>query len=176
MKTEVKANDRFWRRGNVLDIAILLLVLASVALIGYRYYQTNRPVDADELEEYQITFRAESVLPGVVDALRQGDKIYLPDGTPVGRMGYDREGQASCPVAVSEASALVRDADGNYVNATVTDGSYLDIRGVLFCDALTSEDGIVLLGGSHAVTPGQRMTVNTETVTLHLIVVEIVEN
>ena len=175
MKTELKANERFWRRGNVLDVAILLLLIAAVALIGYRYYQTNRAVDVEELDEYTLTFRAESVLPGAIEALRQGDAIYLADGTSVGRMGYDRNGQGTCPVAVSEAGALVRDADGNYVNATVTDGSYLDIQGILFCDALASEDGIVLLGGVHAVTPGQHLTVHTETVTLRLTVVDVVK-
>lgn len=176
MKTEVKTNKRFWRRGNVLDVVILLLLLAAIVSIGYRYYLANEAADADELDDYEITFRAENVLPGVVDALRAGDVIYLSDGEAMGTLGLADGAQGNAPVVTEAAETLVRDAQGNYVSVTLPDASYLDVQGIVKCQGVKDENGTLLLGGDRSVTPGQKLTVHTEKATLVLTVMSIAKD
>lgn len=157
----------------MMDIVILLLILAAIVSIGYRYYLSREAADADLSDDYAITFRAESVLPGVVNALQEGDVIYLSDGEAFGVLGSADGAQNHSPVVTEVATILTRDAQGNYVNVKLPDASYLDVQGVVECQGVENEDGTLLVGGDRSVTPGQKITVHTEKATLVLTVMSV---
>ena len=170
MKTEVKTQKRFWRRGNVLDVVILLLILAAIASIGYRYYTTTRAADADELDDYVITFRAEGVLPGVVDVLREEEALYLSGGETLGTLERIPGAMDTAPVISQPTKATLQDSQGNYVSVARPDRAYLDVEGSVSCRGLQDEQGLFLLNGNKPVTPGQMLTVYTEKATMTVLV------
>ncbi len=175
MKTEVKNTKRFWRRGNVLDLAILLILLAAICSIGYRYYAANAHANDTDGEPVQVRFTVESVLPGTADALTSGDILYWESTQQVfGALAMHPQAQGICPVSVSAASELLRDANGNYVNVFVPEGARVDWEGVLNCQGTFNEQNTFLLDGRYTVTPGQKISVYTEKVSFILTVTEIV--
>lgn len=173
MKNEVKNTKRFWRRGNVLDIAIVLLLIAALVAIGYRYYLADAATDEENMREYQVSFSVENALPSVADSLKLKDAVYFADGTKMGELTLHPSASIGQAVHTVPADSLVKDHLGNYVSVSVPDGYREDLFGVMVCHALVDENGVVRIGGETAVTPGQRMTVHTELVTLVITVTSV---
>ena len=174
MKTEVKKTKRFWHRGNVLDIAILLIVIASIVSIGYRYYQTREGVSDEQLRTAELTLTAQAVEPGVINALTQGNVVYLKNtGEVLGTLEKHPQATGSCPVEFHAASVIMTDEHGNYVQASMPDGTLLDLTAVIKSRGTVDEEGVFLLDGRYAVVPGQRISVYTERVSMVLTVTQV---
>lgn len=174
MKTEVKNPKRLWRRGNVLDIVIVLIVLASLFSIGFRYYQTNVAPGDEEFKTVRITLEAQSVRPGAVNALTQGNTVYLEgSGERLGVLLTHPAAQGTSPVASAPASVLMTDEQGNYVRLPMPDGTLFDLQAVIEAQGSFDADGVFLLQGRYPLTPGQALSVYTERVSLVLTVKQV---
>lgn len=174
MKNEVKNTRRLLRRGNVLDIVILLLVIAAVASVVFRYYQTKNSHEEQNSQTVSVSFTVEQALPGVADAVAVGDMLCLTDGATFGTLEMHKDATGSCPFAVREAHMLLQDADGNYVNAPLLGSNLVELDGVLTCTGIYDEYGSFLLGGRYSISPGQRVAVYGEKAAFVLCVTEIV--
>jgi hypothetical protein len=174
MKTEEKNTKRFWRRGNVLDIVIILLLLAAAFAIGYRYYQTVTEEKNDTLDTVMVTFEVKSAQPTIVQAIKAGDTIYL-DGanSAFGQITAHAAATDGTPFAVSAAKVTVQDENGNYVEIALPDGSLIDFVGTVSCLGFVDENGTFLLDGRTPVTPGQTIAVHTEQASFVLTVVSL---
>lgn len=75
-------NWRLFGRLNLLDVALLLIILAVTARYSYTYAQSHwlgqrRPI--------AVTFAVKAVIPVVAEALKTGDRIYdSKTGTELG--------------------------------------------------------------------------------------------
>ncbi len=173
MKAEVKNTKKIWRRGNVLDLVILLLVIAAVASVVFRYYQIQDVAQDQNSEAVYVRFQVEQALPGIADAVQAGEAVRLTDGTSFGTLEVHEGATGSCPFAVSAAQMLLKDASGQYVSATLTGTSAVDLEGVLRCTGAYDEQGVFLLGGRYSLSPGQKVAVLTEKTAFVLCVTEI---
>lgn len=173
MKNEVKSTKRLFRRGNVLDIVILLLVVAAVASVVIRYYQTANSREDKNAQTVRISFEIEQALPGIADAVAQGDTLRLTDGTAFGTLETHGDATGSCPLSVEAADILLQDADGNYVNAPLVGNGVVDLEGVLKCTGAYDEHGSFLLDGRYSISPGQRVAVLHEKAAFVLCVTDI---
>jgi hypothetical protein len=173
MKNEVKNTKRFWQRGNVLDIVILLLVLAAIASVVFRYYQTQTLAEEQNSQTVRVSFSVEQTLPGIADAMSVGDTLRLTDGTVFGRLEAHEGAMGACPFSVQAAQLLLKDASGDYVEATLDTGSLVDLEGVLECTGIYDEHGAFLLDGRYSISPGQRVAVLSEKTAFALCVTEI---
>ena len=173
MKNEVKNTKRFWRRGNVLDIAIVLLLVAALVAIGYRYYLADAATDEENMREYRVSFSVENALPSVADSLKIKAEVYFADGTKMGELTLHPAASIGQAVHATAADTLIKDDQGNYVSVTVPDGYREDIFGEMICHAVVDENGAVRIGGETVVTPGQKLTVHTELVTLVITVTSV---
>lgn len=162
MKTEVKNTKKLWRRGNVLDLVILLLVVAAIVSVVFRYYQTKSLTEEQNSEAVYVSFNVEQALPGIADAVMAADTVRLSDGTLFGTLETHKEATGSCPLAVRAAQMLLKDENGHYVSAALVGTSVVDFEGVLKCTGIYDEQGAFLLGGHRSLTPGQKITVQTE--------------
>ena len=159
----------------MLDIAIVLLLVAAVCTIGYRYYAANTGSDEADGKAVQVRFAVESVLPGTADELTIGDVLYWENTQQsIGTLVQHPEASGMCSVAINAAEELLRDANGNYVSVSVPEGGRVDLEGLLDCRGTFDEQRTFLLGGRYTLTPGQRISVYTERVTFVLTVLEIV--
>ena len=162
MKNEEKTTTRFLRRGNVLDIAIVLVLLAAVVMIGYRYYQTSKTVNTEQ-DTVSVTFRVERIRPEVIGHLQEGDTLYLiEDGATLGTLGHYRDALADEAVLHTPATILLTDGEGNYVQTEMPDSSYVDLTGVVTCHGSWGDgDSFSLVNGVRLV-PGKSLAVYTE--------------
>ncbi|MBR2620875.1 MAG: DUF4330 family protein [Clostridia bacterium] len=173
MKNEEKNTKRFWRRGNVLDIVIVLLVLAAAFAIGYRYYQTAAEKQHDTLDTVMVTFEVKSAQSAITQAIKAGDTVYLDSAdSALGQIAVHTAATDGTPFAVSAAKVLVQDESGNYVEVAVPDDSpIVDFEGTVSCLGFVDENGTFLLGGRTPITPGQTIAVHTEQTSFVLTVV-----
>ena len=175
MKTEVKNTKKIWRRGNVIDIVILLLVVAAIASVVLRYYQTQAEVQDQNARRVHVSFVVEDARPGVAEATSIGDAVDLTDGTVFGELLAHESAAGECPFAMSAAQVLLQDENGHYVNATLSGAALVDLQGVLTCTGIYDEQGAFLLGGHYSLSPGQRVAVQTERTIFVLCIAEIAE-
>ncbi len=172
MKTEVK-NTRRAFRGNLLDVVIILLLLAAVFSVGYRYYMSTQGVPDDEQRQASVTFRVESALPTLASALAYADPIYsVNSGEQIGTLVRHPSADTS-PVLSTAAALLVEDGDGSYVRVEHPSAERVDIEGVMSCRGTVTDRGVFLLEGVTELSPGQMLNVYTETTAFTLLIVDI---
>ena len=158
MKTEEKSNKRFWRRGNVLDIAIILVLVAAICVIGYRYYAANAGGDEADTRAVQIRFAVENVLPGTADALTTGDVLYWESNQQaIGTLALHPQATGTSPVAIFPSEQLLHDAGGNYVSVSSPEGARVDWEGLLNCRGSFHEQNAFLLDGRYILIKRSRI-------------------
>ena len=163
MKTEEKNSKKAWRRGNVLDIAIVLLLIAAIATIGYRYYRsTNASNDAD-LNNFVITYEVVQAPVSMIEAIQPAQPIYLQSSQT--RLG------TALDITVDQESGTIFEVTKVFGEVTNENGDpttvempYVNLVGGVFCQGTLDENGTFLLDGRTPITPGQLVTVYTETV------------
>lgn len=172
MKTELK-NTRRAVRGNLLDLVIILLLLAAIFSVGYRYYMSEQSGAGDELRQANVTFRVENTLPTLASALSHADPIYSANnGDQIGTL-VRHPSATTGPVITTSASLLLTTEDGTYVRVESPDGARVDLEGVMGCRGKMTAGGIFLLNGVTELSPGQVLTVYTEKTSFSLLVVDI---
>lgn len=151
------------RRGNVLDLFILLLLVASIIGIGYRYYTKTHPARADMLTDAEISFEIKSAVFTLPSYVKAGDVLYFEDGTVFGTVMDNSTEEENTALYVTPATVLTTDENGNYIRITYPDSSRVDCMGKLRCTGVFEEDGAFLLDGTRYITGGTALTVHTET-------------
>lgn len=174
MKTEEKSTKRASRRGNVLDIVIVLLVLAAIATVGYRYYQSAKEVENDSQKDVLVTFEVKQLLASAEDVLQAKDTLFLDStGDFFGRLQVYANASDGSIFSVSASKVTVQDENGNYVTVDNPDTSLVDVTGSAKCRGRLNDDGSFLLDGRTPITPGQTIAVHTERVSFVLTVMGI---
>ena len=167
MRTEQKATHAGAmaprRRGNVLDIVIVLLLLAAVVSIGYRYYTLSGQGKTELLSYADISFEIKDAVYSLPSYVKAGDAVYMEDGTYLGVLKDDNAGDDSTALYSEPATVIVTDEDGNMVRINYYDHSRLDCAGTLSCRGTFEADGSFLLDGTMHLTPGSAIRVHTET-------------
>ena len=172
MKTEVK-NTRRAVRGNLLDIVIILLLLAAIFSVGYRYYMSEQSTSDDELRQANVTFRVEDTVPALASSLTHADPIYSSEGgEPIGTLVRHPMAVTS-PVLTTAATVLVENGDGSYVRVERPNSDRVDIEGIMGCRGTVDERGVFLLDGITEISPGQILHVHTEKASFALLIVDI---
>jgi hypothetical protein len=174
MRTEEKNTKRTSRRGNVLDIVIVLLLLAAIATVGYRYYQSVKEVEQDAQQDVLITFEVKQLLSDAKNKIKDQETLFLDStGESFGILQKHENATEGSIFSVRAAQVTVQDENGNYVTLDHPDSSLIDVVGSVTCRGRLSEDGSFLLDGRTPITPGQTISVHTEQVSFVLTVVRI---
>jgi hypothetical protein len=174
LKGATKANGKsVLRRGNILDLLILLLLVAAIISIGYRYYTKSRPARTDELREAEIAFEIKDAIFTLPSYVKTGDTLYFEDGTVFGTVLNNSSEEENTALYVQGASVVTTDESGNFVRVTYPDLSRVDAQGKLRCRVTPEADGSVLLEGNRYITPGSAVRVHTETATFYITVVSV---
>ncbi len=166
MKAEnkaIKAAAAPKKRGNVLDILILLLLVAAIVAIGYRYYMQSGQSKSAQISDAEISFEIRDAIFSLPSYMQVGDVVYREDGTPLGTLRDNDTVDENTALYVSAASVLTTDEDGNYIRITYPDSSRVDCIGTISCRGTFEEDGSFLLDGTTHVTPGSAIRLHTET-------------
>ncbi len=175
MKTEEKNTKRWFRRGNVLDLAIILLLVAALVAIGYRYYQirAEKAEIASAPDRARVTFEIKALSPTTAAMLERKDMVYLSDDSLFGKLvAHPKTGEES-PLLMTDAILNLRDQLGKYVSVTVPKDVLCDVTGILECNGITNDQGDFLINETMVLTPGQTLTLHTERVEFTLTITAI---
>lgn len=167
MRSEDKNKKRMWRRGSVLDIAIVLVLLAAIATVGYRFYQSAGENSGEDIKDVVVTFQVERAPEAIATMVKQNDKIYLDGAQGLLGTALDVSAEGDSIFAVTPVQATTTDDDGEQVTVTLP---LVDLSGGVLCRGTLQQDGSFLLDGRTPITPGQQLTVHTETATFTLTV------
>ena len=151
--------ERSARRFNLLDAALLLLLLFAVIGVWQRSNLQDLFTVEEILDEYTVTFEIKKVRSTTADLLQQDTVLYMMDGEEQIRLGAMTQ-----PPAASAATVYLQDRDGNTVKAVYPQDSYeylLDVSGDLACEGI-ERDGSFLVGGKYYLAINQTIAVQTE--------------
>lgn len=154
-------------RGNILDFFIVLLLLASIVGIFYRYYALSDLPDTETVE-VEISFTAKEIDESLPHAFGQQATVYLPDGTRLGKLA-DCSGDVWSDTAFAVTSSVTV-IDG--IATIYPQGTLVDITGKIVASGTNGASGF-LLGGILPLTPGQTVTLCSDTGVLTVVVVKI---
>jgi hypothetical protein len=173
MRNEEKNTKRLWRRGSVLDIVIVLLLVAAIVSVGYRYYKNREAALSAQTETVMLTVRAEGVTAAIPSLVRLAETVYWNETNEVlGEIVSHPHAASGTPLSVSESRDVVGDGQGNLVDTVIPEAGLKDIEGVIRCQG--SMDGTTFLwNGKTPITKGQQIVIHTEYVALTVTVVGI---
>lgn len=157
-----------------LDVVIILLVLLAILGWFFRYSTLDFLENNLNKKDYTIQFSIRNIRYTTPDHLLVGDQVYLSDsgeqiGTLVAQSGKNR---AVIPTAASE---YVVDEAGNVVEIFYPENTRVDAEGTMVCEGLYTSDGTFLLNGTTHLAAGKELRVQTERVSVTIIVEKIEE-
>lgn len=149
------------RRGTLLDLVLLFLLILSVVLILFRWQnQKENPV---EMSPFLITVRVAEVQPQVAHCLRVGEKVYDAFGEVVGDITR---------ITLSDAKVTLKDGDG-YASVTPPDYGLVTLE-VEIQSFGALDGGVFLRSGKRTMLIGEEAVLYTHKTGLRYLVVGIV--
>ena len=155
------------RRFNLVDVALIVLVLFAVIGVWQRENLKTLFTTEQVLDEYVVTFEVKKLRSTTGELLKKGTVFtVVEDGE---RMVL---GTLSRDVAASAATENLRDKDGNVVSVVYPEDEYeylWDVSGELHCEGI-ERDGTFLVGGDLYLARNKRVLVQTETADFEIVV------
>ena len=151
---------------NVIDAVIIILVVASVLGIYFRYNVEDIFSKSKETCDYTVSFAVNDIRYTTPNYISVGDKVYFADtGNPFGELISESENKGA--LNIKPASKFFTDTSGKVVEAFYpNDESRVNAKGRLVCKGIYTDDGGFCVGGTRYIAPGQTVEVQTEYVTL----------
>lgn len=168
--------ERRFPKFGVLDAVIILLVIAIVAGIYFRYSFFDTLNSMKNMKECYVTFKTDKITTNVSREMYDGDAIYFKsDGSSFGTLALKSEEITMVIQEQPATSTVFKDgktyADVQYPQGM--DGSLIYGIGTIKCNCAVSENGSYLLNGTTYISPGQTYTVCTEKVTVNITITDI---
>ena len=161
-KTE-KRKNLFSSGGVFVDIFIGFLIAACIAGIVYRCFIYDPNAGVPDGKSYMVYFEIENAQESFADYLDSGDAVY-DDATGL------RIGALALHEAHAEGSAVALLQDEADPAAEVI------VRGLMRSVSGEMEQGTLVIGGTYMLTPGQVLEIYTDTVSLEVRILKIVEH
>lgn len=161
----------------VLDAVIILLIITSVLGIYFHYNVLDTLKNKQDIEQYVVTFSVENIRSSTANYINIGDAVYYSeDGEKLGELMAHQDGSTE-PLHQGIAFDYFSKESGEIVLVSYPSSDRTDARifvsGRILCMGLYSEDGGFLVNGTKYLAPGQTLQVQTELVTLNLVVQDI---
>lgn len=174
-KAKSEKTRRFPKFG-VLDAVIILLVIAVVVGIYFRYSFFDTLSGVKNMKECYVTFKTGNTTTDTTRELDKDDLVYFKsDGETFGTLTVKSEEISTVIQEQPATNTVFKDGkaypDVQYPQGI--DGSLIYGTGVIKCSCLITEDGSFLLNGSTYISIGQTYTVCTEKVTLDITITRI---
>ena len=172
------ASRKRFPKFSVLDVVIILLVIAIVVGIYFRYSFFDTLSSTKNMKECYVYFETQNTTQAHLSVFETGDAVYFKsNGETLGTLTGESE-EKPLPILTYPA-----------VHNVVLDGkTYVDVEypqnaeepliygtGVICATCAITEDGSYLLNGSTYISVGESYTVCTEDATIVITVTQIEE-
>ncbi len=158
---------------HILDIVIIILIVAMLVGIYFRYNVFEIFGNFQNQSEAQLTFSVTNIKDSTQYYINIDDAVYLQsDGKSLGTiMRYEPNADYALKVYPSTEDFVKE--DGTIISAAYPEDTRSDIEGKIKCVGTFSDDGTFLLDGSTYISPGKTLIVCTEKVTLQILITDI---
>lgn len=164
-----------------LDVVIILLILLSIVGIYFRFNVMDKLTLGRNLKDCTVSFEIKNIRYTTETYMEVGDKVFFSDsGEALGTLikpekdASDEENKALRHTNAA-TTVTVYDKDGNRSVEEVRypDNTFIDARGRMNCKGTYSEEKGFLLNGVKPITPGDKIEIKTERVTVSIIITDI---
>ncbi len=157
----------------VLDAVIIILVVAAICGIYFRYNIMDAISARRNIRDYDIEFSIDNINFTTTGFLNENDQIrFASDGTVLGVLIKDSDGMSENILSITPASETFSD-NGQVIEVYYPEGTRVDVRGTLRCSGTYSDEGIFLVNGSTSLSSGELINVRTDEVSVALRVLSI---
>ncbi len=162
MNKAEKNKNLFSSGGVFVDIFIGFLIAACIAGVVFRCFIYD-PTARDEAgKSYMVYFEIENAQETYAKYLLSGNAVYdEATGLRIGALAVHEDH------AQDSAVSVLRNTDGEKTS--------LSVKGVFRSVPGKMEQGTLVIGGSYMLTPGQVLEIYTETVSVSVCILQIVE-
>lgn len=170
-KVKQKKERRF-PKFHVFDAIIIILVIAIVAGVIFRYSVFDMLGNLKNQSEAQVTFSVNNIKDTTEHYVSIDDKVYFKsDGNKFGTIMESVE-NSSRPLVTSPASQSFFE-DGYAVTVNYPPETRINAEGKIKCQGVFGQDGSFMLNGSTYLSAGQKYVICTEKVTLEIMIMGI---
>ena len=168
----IKENNKRFPKFYVLDAVIILLIIAIVLGIYFRYNVFEAFGGIKDKSEAQITFSIKNIKDSTKYYIDIGDDIYFKSsGESLGVIAESTENSDIALITTPASETFVK--DGKSITANYPSGTRIDAEGKIKCSGTFAQDGTFMLNGSTYLSAGQTFTVCTEKITVDIVLVKI---
>lgn len=173
MKKEAYSKNKRSSHFNVLDALIIILIIAMVVGIYFRFNVVDHFSGMKEQKEYVISFSVDDIRATTPEFIKVGDEFYLENEELFGTLISESEGSASA-LNITPALKLFTDSNGAVVPAYYPNNqTRIDAKGRLSCLGSYSEDVGFCLDGTKYFAPGQTVSLHSELVSVTVTIISI---
>lgn len=160
-------------RINVIDVFLIILIVASLVGVGYRYYLNNREPISTANEKCEVYFSISNVFFTTASYVKPGDALYDSNGEKLGTILNNNDSDEETALATSPAHLVLEDG-GNLTSVTYPGGTYIDANGSFVCSCFVNDRGFYLADGKTYLVPGEKMNVHTEDADFTIVITGVV--
>lgn len=176
MKKDQTKNTEKGKSGNfrikALDVVIILLVLAAVVGVYFRFNVIDTITNKSNIKECRVSFAIKDIRYTTADYIGVGDKIYYSNGEELGSL-IEASNDSINALTVRPASKTVVSSNGEAVTITYPVDTRIDAEGRFICKCSVSSDGAYLVDGTKRIAAGETVSVYTEKVSLNILITDI---
>lgn len=158
----------------ILDVVIILLVILAIVGVYFRYNSLRFFENNMNKKEYVISFSIENIRYTTPDHISVGDRVYFSDsGEEIGTLLAASDDMKNIALKCTVASEYFVNEKGNMVEVNYPTESRVRAEGKLKCVGTYTSDGSFLINGTTYVAAGKEINVQTERVTVTIVVRDI---
>ncbi len=150
-------------RFSVLDAVILIVVIALIAAVVFRY-TADMNLFSYETEKYTVSVKSCGIRYTAIDMISSTSNVYLNDGELLGAFLH-------APTVTPMLSYSVT-SSGEIVAAYYPDNTLVDIISEIECELITKDGSVMTKSGVH-IAPGVVLEIHTPSVDLTVEIVAV---
>ncbi len=167
--TKEKALPRF----GVLDAVIILLVIAAVCGIYFRYNIMDMIAAKRNIKDYTIEFSIDNINASTTRFIEENDELrFASNNERLGVLVKDPSSMSDSVLSVTPASEIFN-RDGQIVEVFYPEDTRVDAIGRVKCSGTYSDKGFFLVNGSVSLSSGEVVAVHTDEVTVSIRILNI---
>ena len=168
-----KEDEKKLPRFGVLDAVIIILVIAAVCGIYFRYNIMDTIAAKRNIKEYAIEFSIDNINATTTRFIQENDEVrFASDNTRFGTIVKDSQGNSDNVLSITPASEIFTD-NGQAFQVFYPENTRVNATGVMHCEGAYSDNGIFLVNGSRSLASGEKINVYTDEVTVTLSILSI---
>ena len=162
-------------RFRALDIVIIILILAAVAGIYFRYNILDTLTGRLNQKDYIISFEINDIMYSTENYINIGDKVYYNSGSGenVGKLIEASEDSKNALSVRYAKIDIIPEGEKQVYEAYYPKDTRIDASGRMLCSGTYSVAGGFLLNGTDHVSAGDKLAVRTDLVTVEIVITDI---